>query len=399
MKPSTRDFTGAPAVRERVPVLVGLSGPSGGGKTYSALRLATGIQQVVGGDIYFVDTENGRAKHYADDFKFIHVPFGAPFGSLDYLAAMQYCTRQGAKVIVVDSMSHEHEGPGGMLDMHETILTRLAGDDFKKRETMKMLAWAEPKQMRRQLINGMLQLDCNVICCFRAKDTAKPQRGANNKMEVVKMGFMPIAGPEFVFEMTLNCLLLPNANGVPTFFGNDLEEGEKMMIKLPKQFKRIFDRQGVQLTEDVGAQIAEWAAGNVATATKPAAGASSDERRQCTAAIAKLQHDHEGTAAAQAWAQWRMTKHGANKLRDIATPDLLELRDEFERLVAEHTKPAAAKSDEPPLTNCTTCGKEIVGDRPKLCPACELREKAEPEPDDDSDDPFADDQPALSMGA
>jgi hypothetical protein len=261
MKPSTRTFTDAPAVRERVPLLVGLSGPSGGGKTFSALRLATGIKQVVGGDIFLIDTENGRAKHYAEDFDFRHVPFGEPFGSLDYLAAMQYCVSKGAKVVVVDSGSHEHEGVGGMLDQHETILTRMAGDDFKRREAMKMLAWSEPKQARRQLINGMMQLNCNFIFCFRAKDTAKPRRGANNKMEVVKMGFLPIAGPEWVFEMTLNCLLLPNANGVPTFLGDDLEEGEKMMIKLPKQFKHIFDRPDVQLTEDIGRQLAEWAAG------------------------------------------------------------------------------------------------------------------------------------------
>jgi hypothetical protein len=48
-----RKFTANDAKREHVPLLIGLTGPSGGGKTYSALRLATGIQQVTGGDIYF----------------------------------------------------------------------------------------------------------------------------------------------------------------------------------------------------------------------------------------------------------------------------------------------------------------------------------------------------------
>jgi len=40
---TARTFTDIPAVRERVPLLVGLVGPSGSGKTYSALRLASGI--------------------------------------------------------------------------------------------------------------------------------------------------------------------------------------------------------------------------------------------------------------------------------------------------------------------------------------------------------------------
>jgi RecA/RadA recombinase len=91
-----RKFAVSDAKRERVPLLIGLTGPSGGGKTFSALRLATGIQTVTGGDIYFIDTESRRALHYADKFKFKHVPFEAPFGSLDYLAALQFCVKSGA---------------------------------------------------------------------------------------------------------------------------------------------------------------------------------------------------------------------------------------------------------------------------------------------------------------
>jgi len=115
----TRTFETKPAVRSQVPLLIGLVSPSGAGKTYSALRLATGIQRVVGGEIFVVDTESRRALHYAEQFKFKHVQFNAPFGPLDYLAAIEHCVREGAKTIVVDSLSHEHEGPGGVLEMHE----------------------------------------------------------------------------------------------------------------------------------------------------------------------------------------------------------------------------------------------------------------------------------------
>jgi pantothenate kinase-related protein Tda10 len=38
---AARSFQANDAKRERVPLLLGLIGPSGGGKTYSALRLAT----------------------------------------------------------------------------------------------------------------------------------------------------------------------------------------------------------------------------------------------------------------------------------------------------------------------------------------------------------------------
>lgn len=266
--PAARSFDAKPAVRESVPLLVGLMGPSGGGKTYSALRLASGIQTVTGGDIYGVDTEARRMLHYADRFKFKHIQFDAPFGSIDYLAAIQQCVKAGASVVIVDSLSHEHSGPAGMLDFHDQELDRLAGDDYAKRERMKMLAWQKPKAARRRFIDGLLQLGGNFIFCFRAKETVKPVK-IGGKTEIVPQGFMPIAGDELVFEMTVNCLLLPHANGVPTWRSDQV--GERLMMKLPEQFKDIFEKEQ-PLSEDIGARLARWAKGGEASAaaTSPA---------------------------------------------------------------------------------------------------------------------------------
>lgn len=258
MNAHARDFTAKDGKREHTPLLVGLTGPSGGGKTFSALRLATGIQSVVGGDIYFIDTENRRGLHYADRFKFKHVDMQPPFGSLDYLAALEFCVGQGARTIIVDSMSHEHDGPGGLIDTHEAELSRMAGDDWRKRQAVQMLAWAEPKARRRKLLNGMVRLPANIIMCFRAKQTAKPVK-RDGKTEVEQMGFMPIAGDEFVFEMTLNCLLPPAAGGVPKWQSE--EAGEQTMIKLPEQFRSWLLDRGRPLDEEVGAGLARWASG------------------------------------------------------------------------------------------------------------------------------------------
>ncbi len=250
----SRTFEDSVAVREATPLLVGLIGPSGSGKTFSALRLATGIQRVSGGDVYMIDTEARRGLHYAEDFRFRHVPFGAPFSPLDYLEAIAHCVKRGAKTIIVDSMSHEHEGPGGVLEMHEAALTRMAGSDYSKRAKMTMLAWAEPKQQRRRMINSIIQMEANFIFCFRAKEKLKMERGK----EPEKLGFMPQAGEEFVYEMVLKCLLMPGSKGVPTW-DSDMP-GERLMIKLPRQFEGLFST-GPQLTEEIGMKLAEWAAG------------------------------------------------------------------------------------------------------------------------------------------
>ena len=261
----TRQFTARPAVREAVPLLVGLMGPSSSGKTFSALRLATGVQQITGGDIYVIDTESRRALHYADQFKFEHIQFDAPFGSLDYLEAMKFCADRGAKVIVIDSMSHEHSGPGGYLITQESELDRMAKHDFEARERCKFAAWIKPAKLRQQMITGMLQLNANLIFCFRAKEKTKPQK-IDGKTKPVEMGFMPIAAEEMLFEMTVNCLLLPKANGVPTWRSDHV--GERLMMKLPKQFESIF-ADHKPLDETIGRALAEWARGGTPASAAP----------------------------------------------------------------------------------------------------------------------------------
>lgn len=258
MNTPARSFEIKEAIRSQVPLLVGIMSPSGGGKTFSALRLATGMQEVLGGDIFGIDTENGRMLHYADQFKFKHMDFKPPFGSLDYLEALKYANRQGARITIVDSMSHEHIGEGGYLETAEAVVDRIAGNDFKKREAVKMLGWAKAGPLRQKMIEGIKQLDGVFIFCFRAKEKTKPVRKEGGKTEVVDMGFMPIAGEEWVYEMAVNCMLEPRSDGVPTWRSDHV--GERLMMKLPAQFKNIF-AENKPLDENIGRALAEWSRG------------------------------------------------------------------------------------------------------------------------------------------
>jgi hypothetical protein len=250
-----RTFEDSIAERGVTPLLFGIIGPSGSGKTYSALRLATGMQRVIGGEIFVIDTEADRAKHYARMFRFRHVPFAAPFAPGDYLAAIKHCVSRGAKTIVIDSMSHEHEGPGGVLEWHQREVERIMAAWRCTEEKANVPAWGKPKAARRELINYYMQVKCNFIFCFRAKDKIKIGSG-----KVTQMGFMPIAGEEHVFELTAKSLLLPGASGVPTWSSDQV--GEKMMIKLPEQFRGLFSgAAGKPLDESIGETLARWAVG------------------------------------------------------------------------------------------------------------------------------------------
>lgn len=262
--PSARTWSASDAVRGVRNLLLGMMGPTGTGKTFSALRVATGIQRVFGGDIYFVDTESGRALDYASDFKFKHVPFSAPFSPLDYLECLAWVHAQKPGVVIVDSMSHEHDGPGGVLEEKEAEWEKMAGNPARD-----FSAWAKPKGKRRRLINAVVQSNGHHIFCFRAKNkTTLPERGSGQK-ELVSLGWMPIGGEEFVYEMKVNFLFPPLADGVPTWL--NLSPAQESFLKAAPKWARDLLANPRQLDEDIGEAMARWAAGGSTSspATKP----------------------------------------------------------------------------------------------------------------------------------
>lgn len=314
MNAVARVFEDKPASRDGgSPLLIGLMGPSGGGKTFSALRLATGIQAVRGGDIFVIDTEARRSLHYADRFKFRHIDFKAPFGPLDYLAAIEHCVSHGAGVIIVDSMSHEHEGPGGVLERHTAELDRMAGQDYARRDKMNLVAWAAPKAERRRLINTILQKNTNFVFCFRAKEKVKPVK-RNGKSEIENQGWMPIAGEEFIYEQTANMLLLPGSGGVPTWQSD--QPGERAMMKLPDQFRGIIDRSGHALSEEIGRRLAEWARGGPVAAQAPPV---SEEMLALVRTAAR-----GGSDVFRTW--WQNASHDERAAANMIKSELVDIR-------------------------------------------------------------------------
>lgn len=255
-----RQFEAKPGVREACGVLVSIVGPSSSGKTYSAMRIATGIQRTVGGDIDVIDTENGRALYYADRFKFNHIRFGAPFSPLDYLDAVRFSARRGAKTVVIDSASHEHEGPGGVLEWHDEETDRLMKAWGVSEGKAQLAAWGEPKAARRKFINELLQFNINLVLTFRAKEKLKMVKGK----DPVELGWQPICGEEFMYEMALQCLLKPGSRGVPTWRSNN--EHEQAVIKCPEQFESLFRGEPKAIDEDLGKALADWAMGGAKAA-------------------------------------------------------------------------------------------------------------------------------------
>lgn len=249
------------AVRTNSRILMGLSGPTGSGKTYSALRVATGLAD--GGTIAYIDTERGRALDYADTFQFKYAELDEPFTPQRYIDALDMAESLNPSVVIVDSASHEHAGIGGVLDMHEAELQRMAGDDYKKREAMKFAAWVAPKEADKKYVSRLTRMRCHLIVCLRAEDkidlVKNPETG---KLEVKPkrtlsghVGWIPVSGKTLPYELTLSLVVTPDAPGKPH------------PIKLPEPLKP-FVPLDQPLSEATGKSLAEWARGG--SAPKPA---------------------------------------------------------------------------------------------------------------------------------
>jgi hypothetical protein len=245
-------FEFRPAVREKVPLLIGLAGGTGSGKTFSAMQLAKGIAGTK--KFAVIDTENGRAKHYADLFSFDVADLRAPFRPSAYADAIQAADAAGYPVVVVDSMSHEWYGDGGCLDWHDELM----GGDQKKN----LSAWIEPKKAHKRMVTRLLQMRAHVILCFRAEPKVEAIR-ENGQTRIVPKpsltgldGWIPIAEKNLPYELTASFLLMADAPGVPR------------PIKLQEQHRDLVRLDG-PLGEGAGKRLAEWAAGK--TTAKAAA--------------------------------------------------------------------------------------------------------------------------------
>jgi hypothetical protein len=260
MSNQARTFEFTKATRLHVNLLIGVAGGTGSGKTFSALRMASGIA----GDKTFalIDTENGRAKHYADQFSFDHGDMRPPFRPEAYVDWILAADAAGYPVIVVDSMSHVWSGDGGVLDWQENELDRMAGDDWKKRESCKMAAWIKPKTSHKQMVQKLLQVRAHLILCFRAEQKIEMVREDGKFKIVAKQsltgldGWIPVCEKNLPFELTASFLLTADAPGMPK------------PIKLQEQHRALFPLDK-PINEESGRLVAEWASGDVA-ATKTA---------------------------------------------------------------------------------------------------------------------------------
>ena len=176
------------AQKQKVKLRIGISSPSGFGKTYSALLMAFGMTQDWS-KIAVIDTENGSANLYAEMGEYNTLNLEAPYSPERYIEAVKTCEKASMEVIIIDSITHEWNGKGGCLQIHDQL-----GGRFQD--------WSKITPRHQAFIDAILASSCHVITTVRKKIDYSMDKDANGRTKVVKVGLKDITREGFDFEMT-----------------------------------------------------------------------------------------------------------------------------------------------------------------------------------------------------
>ena len=221
------------AIRKSLPAHICLYGESSSGKTFTALKLAHGLINK-GEKVCVIDTENYRASHYDVDFDFDVINFEAPFSPEKYIKAINMIQNNGYKAIVIDSMTHEWDSIGGVIDMAEN-----------SKNKNKLAAWGPAKKEHKKLMDCILSSKAHVICCAKAKDKLKQVKTDDGKTEIVSKGFLPIQEGTFMYDMLINIKMLRNG----TFKIMKCPRHLEANLKITKTTEYLDERHGKIIAE------------------------------------------------------------------------------------------------------------------------------------------------------
>lgn len=230
------------AQRRQAVMKMGLQGPSGSGKTYSALLLARGLARDWN-KVVVIDSENHSADLYAHLGDYSVVNVGPPFSPEKYIEAIDIGEAAGMEVIIIDSISHEWEAQGGIIDLHSNMV----GNSFTN--------WSRVTPRHNAFVNKMLQSPCHIIATIRSKqDYVLSER--NGKMVPEKVGLKGITrdGMDYEFTIVLDLDLKHNATASKDRTGLFSDKPQFIITESTGELIKNWCMDGIKVT-DIEAQI------------------------------------------------------------------------------------------------------------------------------------------------
>lgn len=243
------------AERKQVKIKIAISGPSGSGKSYSALLIAKGIARKPNGTygrIAVLDSENDSASLYAGlpgmpEFDSMGVE--APFHTDKYLRGIKAAVDAGYDVLVIDSGSHQWAGEGGILDRKDK-------EQLAKPGANSFTLWAKYTPEHESFKAAINQAPIHVIMTMRSKqeyaiEQSGGEGGGRGKATPKKVGMAPVQREGQEYEFTVA-------------FDMSMEN----LASVSKDRTSLFSGQFFKPSEETGRKIIDWLASGKAEEPK-----------------------------------------------------------------------------------------------------------------------------------
>lgn len=180
------------ATKQQLPARICLAGPTGSGKTYSAI---IEMAPVFGTRALLIDTEHGSGALYADQGEYDYFRFDPPYDPSRLIEVLEAGDAQGYDLIVVDSLSHFWEGEGGTLDIADAAGQRSGGNSFA--------GWKVATPALRHLVDTLLDLRAHLIVTMRSKMEYVLETNDKGKQVPRKVGMAPVMRQGIEYEFAL----------------------------------------------------------------------------------------------------------------------------------------------------------------------------------------------------
>ena len=169
------------AERKQKKLRMALGGPTGSGKTFTALKMA----RALGSRIAVIDTEHGASELYAGDVADFEIDKLVRFSPHDYIAALKGAAE--FDVTIIDSLSHAWMGTGGIIDQKD----RMGG---------KFQDWAKLTPQQNELVEAILAHPTHIISTMRTKTEYEISKDEKGRTNVERVGTKMVQRDDVEYE-------------------------------------------------------------------------------------------------------------------------------------------------------------------------------------------------------
>lgn len=217
------------ATRKKRKLRLAIDGPTGAGKTWTALAVASGLGKKIG----VIDTENSSSELYATKFAFDVLCLDRHRPE-DYVAAIAAAAEAGFDVLIIDSLSHAWAGREGALEQVDDAAARSKGNSFA--------AWREVTPQHNRMVDAIIHAPMHVIVTMRSKMAYELIEDSRGKKVPQKIGLQPIQRDGLSYEFDLVV---------------DMDLQHRMLVDKTRceEFDRaVIEKPGAEF----GRRLAEW---------------------------------------------------------------------------------------------------------------------------------------------